>query len=1770
MLEKIFDINNFNIIMDDNNYYFFRAINTWDDNDIKKGVITNDEGQIFKLRTDRERCSAAPKYTENDNISLQEVYDHIKIHYRRDTNCISLTTNANVALMYGDGWYNNQYVMVKVPKKEMGIKCFNAGLYMLKEIKEEIQKQIDNGVLEPNIVSLIKKIDEAQSEEELVSLFQNKENKDDIFQNGIVFFDNNYKFIDYNALNFNQNLEKNKLILKLKIINKNILPYVNNDFLIKTIGNAFSSLEVIHYKGIDTGITNVSREIVDIFSLLQQVPKYYPNLDDLKEEVLNFVKTGTSFVPFDLDEIKLDNSKDYTIENMYNLTNGSISFSDAYSMYKKSFYLAKSKLRARNTIKMLRYITNNNPKYNDIINLLDNNSFGIESEIMSRLSIKENHISESVSFNFNEKEKALFNFINHLCNEDCEYIIHRPLDAISYYLNQFNQENYFKQEKKEYYANAIIDLFDFKKLGIMKLYPIHRFKLVQKLMEHDVIGTYEVLKNKGIPEEKIAESLLTTIVKGREVSSKETFSLEELEWFLGYNQVKDTKLKLYTYQRQIAEAIDKTLKTRNYTNVIVPTGGGKSYISLYELYQHKDEELLYLAPNVEILNQLKKIIREVFQPEEHLTESEEQIIKKIFPKLTLGTYQDLQNVNEEQAVFNEYGFKDTILKEKYKKKYKYIVCDELHRTGACGWNEYVKMIFDMQDKNTKVLGITATPERDVDNKDMANYWAEYFGYTKKEILQGKHKAADMDIIEAIKMGIIANPKVINCAYSLIKDGSMDELRLSIEDIQDEELKISKRKKYEKLRREVENSNGIEKILHDNLKPDSKCIVFIPITKKNDGRYENEFGEQIDRSTGERMIKDYISLVKQYIYSYNYLNEPNNQVQKLYNKLTNNINLSSEEIDYLNQEKENILLLAKINIKYKPTALNTDTNIIAEKIIDYMNWQPLKKSVQANLLSKKTSDIVEDYSMLGSYTAKKNSDNLANFNKPTNGKAKLMFVMNKLNEGVHVKDVKKIVWLRVLNEESRILYYQQLGRCIHSVNVGTKIAEEDRPVVIDLVNNTLKVKLDKKSKKTEDINLEEQKEDLRILKNIVNNFGKSTINTDNINSSNSIYIGTLKRMYNKYHKYTNYTNELVSLNENKKIIINEIIETGSMIDLWNTQFFKENKDLKSTFNYFYSLLVKLKESGQPTNLATDDKIEINEDGSLTIVKKGQDCYDDKNLIAIGNWLYMHQLELSDEEKQMLKDIGYELQEDNQIILTDNPEDLTDDSEDYLSLLYKFSISSVMHDFYILENKVDNYVSNKFNYYYDLLVKLKESDQSTKLVSTDKIRINEDRSLTVVKIGQEGYNDKNLIAIGDWLYKHQKKLSAEEKQMLRDIGYELKEDKSLANRFNYYYDLLIKLKESDQPTNLTSRDKIRINEDGSLTIVKKGQEGYNDENLISIGDWLNRNQKKLSAEEKQMLREIGYELKEDKKVEYTFNYFYSLLEKLKESGQSTKLVKNDRIRINEDDSLTIVKKGQEGYDDENLISIGDWLNRNQKKLSAEEKQRLRDIGYELKEDKSLANKFNYYYDLLVKLKESDQPTNLTSRAKIRINENGSLTVVKIGQEGYNDKNLIAIGDWLYKHQKEFSAEEKQMLRDIGYELQEDKKVEYTFNYFYSLLEKLKESGQTTNLVSGDRIRINENGSLTVVKIGQEGYNDKNLIAIGDWLYKHQKEFSAEEKQMLRDIGYELQEDKKKKYKSKVQKFNEVSNFEKLNNNITKIVTISKDLNNTIERSGYGHGK
>ena len=66
----------------------------------------------------------------------------------------------------------------------------------------------------------------------------------------IIFDFNNTVSKDYPSLNEEQNFLKNKIILKLDMIKKNILSNASNRFLIQTVGNAFSSLEFTHYQDI--------------------------------------------------------------------------------------------------------------------------------------------------------------------------------------------------------------------------------------------------------------------------------------------------------------------------------------------------------------------------------------------------------------------------------------------------------------------------------------------------------------------------------------------------------------------------------------------------------------------------------------------------------------------------------------------------------------------------------------------------------------------------------------------------------------------------------------------------------------------------------------------------------------------------------------------------------------------------------------------------------------------------------------------------------------------------------------------------------------------------------------------------------------------------------------------------------------------------------------------------------------------------------------------------------------------------------------------------------------------------------------------------------------------------------------------------------------------------------------------------------------------------------------------------------------------------------
>ena len=152
------------IIEDGNYYYLFRALNMGDNSDLEKGIITDENGNFTKIRTDRQRWeengkNPASKYSENNEISLKEVIGHIKENHDEDTNCISLSSDANVSLKYGNIYEeklnmnnknneNSEYIVVKIPREEIGKSVFDAEEYIENTAKSNNPNEITEEIIE--------------------------------------------------------------------------------------------------------------------------------------------------------------------------------------------------------------------------------------------------------------------------------------------------------------------------------------------------------------------------------------------------------------------------------------------------------------------------------------------------------------------------------------------------------------------------------------------------------------------------------------------------------------------------------------------------------------------------------------------------------------------------------------------------------------------------------------------------------------------------------------------------------------------------------------------------------------------------------------------------------------------------------------------------------------------------------------------------------------------------------------------------------------------------------------------------------------------------------------------------------------------------------------------------------------------------------------------------------------------------------------------------------------------------------------------------------------------------------------------------------------------------------------------------------------------------------------------------------------------------------------------------------------------------------------
>ena len=1105
-MEEMFDIEKFNVISDEENYYFFRSLEPGDIKDLEEGNIKDENGKYIRLRTDRERWeethNLTPRWNAESQVTLEEMYNHIKTPYSLETNCISLSSNANVARTYGET-FSDKYVMIKVPKKEMGQRVYNAGQYMLSEIARKVQERIAQGNIPEEVLEDFKKIDEATKSEDLKDIIRVKytapkgiDTSKSGMKKGIVYKAPLSRISSFQALDDEQTLEKNKIVAKLTILEQKglmetLVPRIKtNSQLISTMGSAFASGEQIYYGDIEGDrITDISKELLDMFALIQQTENQDKQIvNELKTELVKYITKGGKLEIPEGSLLRDDGTPrtDISIEEMYELTAGKVEYGQASSIVKNMYYLSKGQANARILAGMLRKITGNNPKYEEIIKYIENNGFEIEPKITARKSNTGYRISESVNLNLKPNEIGLVDSIKNLTDEEQMQIIQdRGLSNVRDIMNtSFAQMQTVQQiSKEDYFASAIVDTYDWDKINVEELSITERNELIQKLKQSNCVSIYEKLKEAGIENKDIPTAVINIASKGnlKGILESENYieqiqnnieeitqglSIEQVERYLGYYDVKGTGIELRDYQQDAVNKADEIYKEKRYASIILPTGGGKTYVALTEMLQYgktaeeiaieenqielgkiayktNNKKMLYLAPSNEILEQTKDRIIEHIRGKVGITgKNKDEIIAEVFKNLQFATYQSL---------ITKAG------KETLEKQYDFIIFDELHRTGAEKWEEALNKLLENQLETTKVLGITATPRRDADDRNMADEIAKKLGYTEEEIKAEKHIATKIELKEAIQLGMVVNPKVVSCEYNLLTDGSMENLAEQINEMEDENERKKKLEQYDRLRKNLEKAKGIPEILQENLKEGGKYIVFIPVGGNEEGK------DSIDK------VKEWEKQISEYLKN------------------------SGIEPEY--------------------------------------------------------------YSMLGAYSDKENERQLEGFESEKSDKTKFMIVMNKLNEGVHVDGVNGILWFRPLDENSKILYKQQIGRVITSVDPDNPPKDEDRPVVMDFANNTERVEIDKEIKSN---NRKNDLELLTIVVNWVKSHGDNLPQVTSTSNQEKRYAATLYRIQQKYIEYRNgIDNE--GITEDERNNIENIIAKGEEIELWDRDLEKITKE-----------------------------------------------------------------------------------------------------------------------------------------------------------------------------------------------------------------------------------------------------------------------------------------------------------------------------------------------------------------------------------------------------------------------------------------------------------------------------------------------------------------------------------------------------------------------------------------------------------------------------------
>ena len=1112
MNEDVFSINNFNIIEDGDNYYLFRALNLDDQREIGEGINSNN-GEIQKVITNKQRYPENDRYANEKEISLKEIWDHTKsVNFYRGTNCISLSSNANVSIDYGSK-YGEKYLMIKVPK-EQNSQIYNAGQYMISELNRILENRISQIPKDSEIVRLVHEIESKENYNDIKKVIVERVKCTSLSgryttTNNIRTRESMFKrFNKRQAFSEEQQLEYNKIIGKLTLLEiygllpKEIFNTINISSLTSTIGSEFSNREFVHYGEISADkFVPISKINLDMFALLQVAKEQgieQQAINKIENKLIEYTNQRYELIERDnklyysngreeidlhlsndsvlINENNLKDNTNFSVEEIFDKTNGSISYSKAQNATQFVYNLSIAQRKSIELANVLKQIINDS-ELDATIDEISQKSVAINDKIITRKNGRGIQISESVNIDMNrggrkqfsdEEQRKIYEKVKSLSKEDLETIISNngaELEQNIYIENLNHSDIDTKQTREErlnrYFAETIIDGLDFSKIyktaiTQKSMTEEERDKLINQIEKADCKRLYNAFVNAGVEQENISGYITNLLMDNgyKQYNFVELSRTEDLENIIKKNVtnlncrilptrldkqlgiednsyiVPETKIKLRDYQASALDKVNEIHQQKRYAATVLPTGAGKSFVAMSLMMQYKNGNILYFAPNTEILNQLKRHIAK------NILEDENANIEEAFPHLKMFCYQGLTRRDEE-------------LLESYDADL--IIFDELHRTGATKWDGKIRNLIK-GNPNAKILGITATPVRDVDKRNMAREIAEATGeYTIEELKQKRYLASEIYLLDAMQDGIVVSPRVVTFDYSLQDSEQYQEIRKMYEEETNPQKKEEIKKIYDEMKDIIQKSQleGMSKIFEENINnKNGRYIVFLP---------------------------------------------------------RNNTDMSSEE--YVKAEIEKI----RENLK----------NIDSEPQIDYLISDRERKSENLTAIS--------------------------NFESSQSEHLKLIFAIDMLNEGVHVDGIDGIIMLRPISAEHKILYLQQIGRCIYSLDPQKPIEESQTPIIFDVYNNYLEQNMDREANRTTPTS---DLQRLQLIVNWVNLHGYiPDIESEDIEEFKKAR--TLKIIKTKYEKYLEGINNH-NLSETEIFEIEQVLELGKTIDLWNLE------------------------------------------------------------------------------------------------------------------------------------------------------------------------------------------------------------------------------------------------------------------------------------------------------------------------------------------------------------------------------------------------------------------------------------------------------------------------------------------------------------------------------------------------------------------------------------------------------------------------------------------